>query len=195
MLALGLPSSFKNAGLFHPSQWWYWQLCHRSYRILDVPSSRCCCSRWRYVFKSGGLHMQRRLKIWADEHVIADARRISGEPEGSEYIPSDPREFANRIFHTCYMGTENSSIDTRRRAKELSEAIGRFVVMTYPYLYSHSRHALWTVITLTWTWTPLLQPSEIFSHSWQAWSPGSASMEVPLRKIWLYKTSKWACSM
>lgn len=40
------------------------------------------------------------------------------------------------------MGTENSSIDTRRRAKELSEAIGRFVVMTYPYLYSHSRHAL-----------------------------------------------------
>lgn len=60
-----------------------------------------------------------------DEQVIADARRIAGEPEDSSYVPTDAREFCNRIFHTCYMGTENSSIDTRRRAKELAEAIGR----------------------------------------------------------------------
>lgn len=62
----------------------------------------------------------------ADKQVIADARRITGEPEDSSYIPSDPREFASRIFHTCYMGTENSSVETRRRAKQLSEAIGRY---------------------------------------------------------------------
>lgn len=70
----------------------------------------------------------------SDMHVIADARRIAGEPEDSSYIPSDPREFANRIFHTCYMGTENSSVETRRRAKQLSESIGRSVasrVFTY----------------------------------------------------------------
>lgn len=60
-----------------------------------------------------------------DKQVIADARRISGEAENSSYIPSDPREFTNRIFHTCYMGTENSSAETRLRAKQLSEAIGR----------------------------------------------------------------------
>ncbi|KAG8775417.1 glutamine-dependent NAD(+) synthetase [Ceratobasidium sp. 428] len=58
--------------------------------------------------------------------VISDARRMCGEPEGSDYIPTDPREFTNRIFHTCYMGTENSSADTRKRAKLLSESIGSY---------------------------------------------------------------------
>ncbi|KAF8826059.1 hypothetical protein HHX47_DHR6000466 [Lentinula edodes] len=62
----------------------------------------------------------------ADKQVIADARRIAGEPEDSGYIPSDPREFAGRIFHTCYMGTENSSAETRNRAKNLAGAIGSY---------------------------------------------------------------------
>lgn len=62
-----------------------------------------------------------------DEQVIEDARRIAGEALGSTYVPADPREFANRIFHTCYMGTENSSADTRKRAKDLANAIGRCV--------------------------------------------------------------------
>ncbi|KAI6024088.1 hypothetical protein BKA83DRAFT_4267572 [Pisolithus microcarpus] len=64
----------------------------------------------------------------ADKQVIADARRIVGEPEDSGYIPSDPREFCSRIFHTCYMGTENSSVETRRRAKDLALAIGSYHV-------------------------------------------------------------------
>lgn len=58
--------------------------------------------------------------------VIIDARRIAGETEDSDYLPLDPKEFASRIFHTCYMGTENSSAETRRRAKQLSGAIGRY---------------------------------------------------------------------
>ncbi|KAH8986847.1 glutamine-dependent NAD synthetase with GAT domain-containing protein [Lactarius akahatsu] len=58
--------------------------------------------------------------------VIADARRIVGEPEGSEYVPTDPRELCGRILHTCYMGTENSSAETRMRARELAEAIGSY---------------------------------------------------------------------
>ncbi|KAJ3810791.1 hypothetical protein F5876DRAFT_41074 [Lentinula aff. lateritia] len=61
-----------------------------------------------------------------DKQVIADARRIAGEPEDSGYMPSDPREFAGRIFHTCYMGTENSSAETRNRAKNLAGAIGSY---------------------------------------------------------------------
>jgi len=61
----------------------------------------------------------------SDKQVIADAIRIVGEPEDSTYIPSDPQEFCNRIFHTCYMGTENSSVETRKRAKDLANAIGR----------------------------------------------------------------------
>ncbi|ODN97035.1 NAD+ synthetase [Cryptococcus amylolentus CBS 6273] len=63
-----------------------------------------------------------------DQQVIEDARRITGEPEGSEYLPTDPREFAGRIFHTCYMGTENSSNETRQRAKDLANAIGAYHV-------------------------------------------------------------------
>lgn len=60
----------------------------------------------------------------AEEQVIADARRMTGEPELSTYLPTDSKEFAGRIFHTCYMGTENSSAETRKRAKDLAEAIG-----------------------------------------------------------------------
>jgi NAD+ synthase (glutamine-hydrolysing) len=52
---------------------------------------------------------------------------MTGEPEHSEYLPTDPKEFANRIFHTCYMGTENSSPETRKRAKDLAGSIGAYV--------------------------------------------------------------------
>ncbi|KAI0322768.1 glutamine-dependent NAD synthetase with GAT domain-containing protein [Amylostereum chailletii] len=62
----------------------------------------------------------------ADKQVIADARRMVGEPEDSGYIPSDPKEFCGRIMHTCYMGTENSSRETRQRAKQLAESIGSY---------------------------------------------------------------------
>ena len=36
----------------------------------------------------------------------------------------NPREFSGRIFHTCCMGTENSSVETRQ-PEELAGAIGR----------------------------------------------------------------------
>lgn len=63
-----------------------------------------------------------------DENVIADARRMAGMPESSTYKPTDANEFCNRIFHTSFMGTENSSTETRRRAKDLAEAIGSYHV-------------------------------------------------------------------
>ena len=44
----------------------------------------------------------------------------------SQYVPTDPRELANRIFVTCYMGTENSSEETRMRASNLAEEIGSY---------------------------------------------------------------------
>ncbi|ORY31916.1 hypothetical protein BCR39DRAFT_524532 [Naematelia encephala] len=78
------------------------------------------------------VHSMCRLVVTAsqhgDEQVIADARRMTGEPEYSTYVPNDPKEFANRIFHTCYMGTENSSPETRKRAKDLAAAIGAYHV-------------------------------------------------------------------
>ena len=58
-----------------------------------------------------------------NQEVIADARRIVGD---DSYIPSDPKEFTNRIFTTCYMGTVNSSTYTRERAKNLADQLGSY---------------------------------------------------------------------
>lgn len=63
-----------------------------------------------------------------DGQVIADARRITGEPDDSTYVPRDASEFCGRIFHTTYMGTENSSRETRARAKQLASDIGAYHV-------------------------------------------------------------------
>ncbi|CDR39327.1 CYFA0S03e02212g1_1 [Cyberlindnera fabianii] len=78
------------------------------------------------------VHSMCRLVVGAagkgNEQVIKDARKVSGLPVDDEYIPSDPVEFASRVFHTAYMGTKNSSKETRDRAKELSEKVGSYHV-------------------------------------------------------------------
>lgn len=61
-----------------------------------------------------------------NQQVIKDLRRIVGEPEGSRWLPANPKEISSRIFHTCFIGTTNSSKDTRKRAKDLAEAIGAY---------------------------------------------------------------------
>ncbi|GAD93546.1 glutamine-dependent NAD(+) synthetase [Paecilomyces variotii No. 5] len=63
-----------------------------------------------------------------NQEVITDVRRVCGEPEDSEWLPKTPQEVCNRIFHTCYMGTENSSKETRERAKNLAKDIGAYHV-------------------------------------------------------------------
>ena len=53
----------------------------------------------------------------------------------SSYIPTDPKELANRLFVTCYMGTENSSEETRKRASDLAEEIGSYHMGTEVFFY------------------------------------------------------------
>ena len=53
--------------------------------------------------------------------TLSDVRRVVADPS---YKPSDPKELSNRIFVTVYMGTENSSIETRNRAALLAKQIG-----------------------------------------------------------------------
>jgi NAD+ synthase (glutamine-hydrolysing) len=60
------------------------------------------------------------------DQVLKDCRRIVGEPSESSWIPSSPQEICNRIFHTCFMGTSNSSKETRQRAKNLAKEIGAY---------------------------------------------------------------------
>lgn len=55
--------------------------------------------------------------------VASEVRRLMGL-EGKEALPRDPRELANYVLHTCFMGTENSSRATRVRAGDLAGQIG-----------------------------------------------------------------------
>uniref|UniRef100_A0A7I4BDN0 Glutamine-dependent NAD(+) synthetase n=3 Tax=Physcomitrium patens TaxID=3218 RepID=A0A7I4BDN0_PHYPA len=57
-----------------------------------------------------------------DKQVIADAIRM-GNYRNDE-VPESADEFAQRLLHTVYMGTENSSHATRDRAKRLAGEIG-----------------------------------------------------------------------
>jgi NAD+ synthase (glutamine-hydrolysing) len=58
-----------------------------------------------------------------DTNVLKDVRKVTQDPD---YVPKDPRELAGKIFHTTYMGSVNSSVETRARAKRLAEEIGAY---------------------------------------------------------------------
>ncbi|KAJ8662222.1 NAD+ synthetase [Lichtheimia ornata] len=80
-----------------------------------------------------------------NEQVIADARRLVGGKE--DYIPTDPQEFANHIFYTCYMGTSNSSNETRKRAKDLAETIGSYHTDLNMDTIVSAIHSLFSLVT------------------------------------------------
>ncbi len=61
-----------------------------------------------------------------DPTVLADARRIAGESVDSKYVPTDPKELCNRILHTMYMGTKNSSNETKSFAAKLASEVGAY---------------------------------------------------------------------
>lgn len=55
--------------------------------------------------------------------VLHDVRRALADPT---YTPTSAVELCNRLFVTCYMGSENSSLETRQRAAVLAEQIGSY---------------------------------------------------------------------
>lgn len=60
--------------------------------------------------------------LFLDSKVLSDVRRIVCD---GEYVPANPQELCGRLFVTCYMGSENSSQETKMRAFSLAEQIGR----------------------------------------------------------------------
>jgi NAD+ synthase (glutamine-hydrolysing) len=50
-------------------------------------------------------------------------RRVTGD---ASYTPAEAAELCNRVLVTCYMGSENSSEETRSRAKRLAAQIGAY---------------------------------------------------------------------
>ncbi|KAG9031861.1 glutamine-dependent NAD(+) synthetase [Tulasnella sp. JGI-2019a] len=108
---------------------WLWDYLRRSRTqgfFIPLSGGIDSCATATIVYSMCRLVSEATLR--GDKQVIADARRIAGETNESIWLPTDPRDLAGKIFHTCYMGTENSSVETRRRAKMLSEAIGAYHV-------------------------------------------------------------------
>lgn len=58
-----------------------------------------------------------------DAQVLHDIRKILADPE---YTPRKAAELCNRLLVTCYMGSENSSSETRQRASKLAGQIGSY---------------------------------------------------------------------
>eukprot|EP00055_Hartaetosiga_balthica_P002764 m.5190 g.5190 ORF g.5190 m.5190 type:complete len:721 (-) comp2355_c0_seq1:136-2298(-) len=55
------------------------------------------------------------------EAILVDLRRVVNDVE---FVPKSPQDVAERLFYTMYMGTVNSSSETRDRAKTLAAEIG-----------------------------------------------------------------------
>lgn len=56
-----------------------------------------------------------------NQKVLDDLRRIV---HLESFMPETPQEIMNQISVTCYMGTSNSSSETKNRAENLSNAVG-----------------------------------------------------------------------
>ncbi|KAJ3127900.1 glutamine-dependent NAD(+) synthetase [Nowakowskiella sp. JEL0407] len=112
---------------------WLWDYMRRSKSggfFLPLSGGIDSCSTALIVFSMCKLVCEAAKE--GDQQVIEDVRRCLGEPEGSTYVPKEPTEFCNRVFHTCYMGTSNSSVETNNRAKELAEKIGSYhIIFTF----------------------------------------------------------------
>jgi NAD+ synthase (glutamine-hydrolysing) len=127
---------------------WLWDYLRRSKAsgfFLPLSGGLDSCSVATIVYSMCRLVVQKVAED--DPQVLRDARRICGEPENSTYRPVDSKEFCGRIMHTTFMGTENSSNDTRRRAKELSEAIGSYHIDLNMDTVVASVQTLFTLVT------------------------------------------------
>ncbi|KAK7556900.1 hypothetical protein IWX49DRAFT_559083 [Phyllosticta citricarpa] len=106
---------------------WLWDYLRRSRQAgFFIPLSGGIDSCATSVIVFSMCRLAHKAVQEGDEQVIRDARVICGEPEGSNWIPSTPQELCGRIFHTCYMGSTNSSAETRNRAKDLAKDIGAY---------------------------------------------------------------------
>lgn len=55
--------------------------------------------------------------------ILTDLRRVTGD---ETFFPRTPHEIVSLLLHTCYMGTQNSSVETRSRAERLAEELGAY---------------------------------------------------------------------
>lgn len=106
---------------------WLWDYLRRSRTqgyFIPLSGGIDSCATAVIVFSMCRLVVE-ACKKGDNAQVLADVRRICAV-EDPNWVPSTPQEVANKVFVTCYMGTENSSKETRDRARDLATAIGSY---------------------------------------------------------------------
>ena len=58
-----------------------------------------------------------------NKQVLQDVQNVAGD---SDWEPKGAADICNHILHTCFMGTTNSSKETRSRSGQLAKAIGGY---------------------------------------------------------------------
>ncbi|KAJ3260780.1 glutamine-dependent NAD(+) synthetase [Boothiomyces macroporosus] len=101
---------------------WLWDYLRRSKQcgfFLPLSGGIDSCSTALIVYSMCEMVYKKAVV----EKVLSDIRKVVGN---EEFIPSSPQEICGLIFHTCYMGTENSGAETRKRSKDLALKIGSY---------------------------------------------------------------------
>lgn len=104
--------------------WDYLRRCNGSGFFLPLSGGIDSCATAVIVHSMCRLVVKEAAE--GNQQVILDARKITRAP--ADWIPTDPRELASKIFHTCFMGTENSSKETQARSAALASRIDSYHV-------------------------------------------------------------------
>ncbi|KAJ3269634.1 glutamine-dependent NAD(+) synthetase [Terramyces sp. JEL0728] len=104
---------------------WLWDYLRRSKQsgyFLPLSGGIDSCSTALIVYSMCEM-VYKKAVVEKDSLVLGDIRKVVGD---EEFVPKSPQEICGLMFHTCYMGTENSGPETRKRAKDLANRIGSY---------------------------------------------------------------------
>ncbi|CAL9729690.1 hypothetical protein MOUN0_H04918 [Monosporozyma unispora] len=104
--------------------WDYIRRCNGTGYFLPLSGGIDSCATAMIVYSMCNLVVKEAKE--GNEQVLKDIRKLTRNED--DWVPTKPQDISSKIFHTCFMGTENSSKQTRGRSRELSEKIGSYHV-------------------------------------------------------------------
>ena len=109
---------------------WLWDYLRRSGQagfMLPLSGGIDSCATATLVFSM--CRLVYKAVQDGNKQVLEDVRRIVGPYHGEDWVPTSPKQICDGILHTVYMGmSQQSSTETRSRAKRLAEDIGCYHV-------------------------------------------------------------------
>ncbi|KAI4607454.1 hypothetical protein J4E80_009567 [Alternaria sp. BMP 0032] len=109
---------------------WLWDYLRRSGQagfMLPLSGGIDSCATATLVFSM--CRLVYKAVQDGNKQVLKDVRRIVGPYHSEDWVPTSPKQICNGILHTVYMGmSQQSSKETRSRAKRLAEDIGCYHV-------------------------------------------------------------------